>query len=333
MKRERNRKWQKDITLFYRILEFDGAISDTRYWGLFYCKRDKKTRVKIDVKRYMRLFPSDDANVEVMNAYKQRNRSHYFYPAKERYFDYNCNVIVREFKALHSTWNTQYKPMVERELERVEQPQQFVVGSDYNMQCGISSYAAAEARTNFRNYMAQADYKARCRELIISLYAQFFHQMAAQIEAVAVRILTKNRAMGDTFKRDMLYSAAIASEKAVKELPSHAAWDRMYCIWHFVKHNTASTYKKLKERYPEVLHNVEFQQGDLAIRHVKFSTELIEEVMEGCESFFLEFCKLVFKEDYAEAQWNYDGHFLSTVEDAIEDIENPLGLDIFDDID
>ena len=99
-----------------------------------------------------------------------------------------------------------------------------------------------------------------------------------------------------------------------------------YCIWHFIKHNSFSTYEKLKEKYPETLHKAEYQQGNLAIHYLNVSDELISELMNGCTEFFKEYCQLVFEENYAEAQWNYGQYFLSQVSDTIEGFVNPLGL-------
>ena len=49
--------------------------------------------------------------------------------------------------------------------------------------------------------------------------------------------------------------------------------------------------------------------------------------------FFDEYCKLVFNEDTESANWNYDQYFLDRVNDEIESCTNPLGMDMFDDID
>ena len=69
----------------------------------------------------------------------------------------------------------------------------------------------------------------------------------------------------------------------------------MYCIWHFIKHNSLSTYDKLKSKYPDVLVEAEFKQGYLAYTYVKFSENLILELLNGCGEFFKEYYAFITK--------------------------------------
>lgn len=154
--------------------------------------------------------------------------------------------------------------------------------------------------------------------------------MASQIEAVTVLVLSKQNAMRDRFDRNTLYATAVGREKKVHELPSFKYYDKLYCLWNFIKHNSISTYEKLCSVYPELIYeNVEYKQGFLACHIVKFSDELILELLSGCDSFFKEYCELVYKENYDEAQWNYGRYFLDIVDEQIELITNPLGLSWF----
>jgi hypothetical protein len=104
-------------------------------------------------------------------------------------------------------------------------------------------------------------------------------------------------------------------------------YDKIYCLWNFIKHNSISTYEKLKTVFPEILHDdIQYQQGFSGFTIIKFSDDLICELLTGCECFFKEYCELVFEENYAEAQWNYGRFFLNIVKEEIENITNPLGL-------
>ncbi|GHV00133.1 hypothetical protein FACS1894211_06830 [Clostridia bacterium] len=69
-----------------------------------------------------------------------------------------------------------------------------------------------------------------------------------------------------------------------------------------------------------------YKQGDLAIFHIRFTNELIEKLLNGVKTFFKGFCRLVFGEDYDEAQWNYTKYFMKQVNSEIDGIRNPLGL-------
>ena len=60
-----------------------------------------------------------------------------------------------------------------------------------------------------------------------------------------------------------------------------------------------------------------------------FSNEyaiLMQAIGGEFDSFFKEYCELVYKENYDEAQWNYGRYFLDLVDEQIELITNPLGL-------
>ena len=87
----------------YNKLEEDAQYEDTRYYGVFLYgdKKQGQRRVKIDPKRYqkkaMKLKP---AQLEIINSRK----GHYFYPAKEQYLDYNCNIFLNEIDGIKSDW-------------------------------------------------------------------------------------------------------------------------------------------------------------------------------------------------------------------------------------
>lgn len=103
--------------------------------------------------------------------------------------------------------------------------------------------------------------------------------------------------------------------------------DKLTEYWNFIKHNSKSTYDKIKESYPEFLfENAEFIQGQPAYKFIRFSDELVMELLNGCREFFKEYCLLVFSENYDEAQWNYGRYFFDIVKDSQDMVLNPLGL-------
>ena len=156
--------------------------------------------------------------------------------------------------------------------------------------------------------------------------------MASRIEAVTVRVLTDKGMIEDRFDRNILYGG-INNDTPVRQLPHFSSHDKLYCIWNFVKHNSISTYKTLKERFSDVVIDQEFKQGDNALYYVNFSEELIVDLISGLTEFFKEYCQLMFGENYEQAQWNYNDYFLDIVRDNIELITNPLGLQWWDELD
>lgn len=57
-------------------------------------------------------------------------------------------------------------------------------------------------------------------------------------------------------------------------------------MWNFIKHNSKSTYDRIKDSYPQALaEGREYKQGDLAVCSVNFSDEMIVSLMDGVSTF------------------------------------------------
>jgi hypothetical protein len=301
------------------------AYHDTRFYGLFYTKTDNGFKVKIDPKR-MRSTAGCTLSDEQMKIINKR-RTHYFYPKKSEYEDYCCNMFADRIRDIQNYWEEHYKKLITYANKSIKKPKKLMPGNNMLLMQGIAEYDEAVMMSNWGNMKNQYEYAEKCFELVASLYASFIHQMASQIEAVTVLVLSKQNAMYDRFDRNTLYATAVGRDKIVDELPSFKYYDKLYCLWNFIKHNSNSTYEKLCSTYSELIcENREYKQGLPAFRIVKFSEELILELLSGCDSFFKEYCELVYKENYDETQWNYGRYFLNIVEEQIEVITNPLGL-------
>lgn len=298
--------------------------TDTRYYGVWASGKGRDLKVKIDPRRFQESTYTKftDDQLLVIN----KRKSHYFHPKKPQYYSYHCNVFCDTIKEINDKWTKHFQPLISSAIERIQKPRKLTPGDCDLLMCGILEPDEANMWANYNNMMNDMKYKDECIDVIVSLYAQFLHLLASQIEAVTVKILTEEKAVTDRFDRNSLYGTAVGKEITVEQLPSFKYYDKLYCIWHFIKHNSFSTYEKLKEKYPETLHKAEYQQGNLAIHYLNVSDELISELMNGCTEFFKEYCQLVFEENYAEAQWNYGQYFLSQVSDTIESFVNPLGL-------
>ena len=326
----------KDIEL-YQYLDYEFKFMDSEYYGIFgydldtdYARRSCYKKLNIDMKRYQKILgPLSKDKLTVIN----KRNTHYFTPKKTHYEDYNCNIFHDELSRIHSEWLGLYEPLIKQQVENIEKPRQNSLGDYYNFQCGISSVASAQAWANWTNMINQSNYKNSCQSLIQQFYGQFFHMMCAKIEAVFVKVLNKNNGMGDRFDRTVLYATAVGKKKKVQDLEHFKYYDKLYCIWNFIKHNSDSTFDTLLQRYPEVLLSKKYTQGELAVYWLKFSKEMIQELVNGVLKFTNEFCKLVFDEDSEEAKWNYDDYFLQPMIDYFESYDNPLGLGWWDEID
>lgn len=329
MKRERYSR-NKDKELYAKLdKSFD--VRDMRYWGLFDTNKKGK-KLKIDPKRFQKAlrFKFDENQLKIIN----NRRTHYFLPKKIYWADYNCNVFEGEIDDIKKYWSNHFKELITREVDRIKKPQKLMPGDYYNLQCGISGTGAAQVWANWKNMKNKQTYMNECYFLISGLYAQFIHYMTSRIEAIMVKVLTRNNALKDRFDRNAFYATCIGKEKKMEQMENFVYYDKLYCIWNFIKHNSLSTFKTLNDRYPELVYCADkYQQGDLAIYFLKFSNELIDDLLNGIEKFFMEYCKIVFDEDYDEAQWNYSAYFIKQADDEIESITNPLGLEWWDDLD
>jgi hypothetical protein len=319
---KKERKSKRINLKLYKVI----ATDDTRYWGLF---RGKK-RIKIDPKRVSNML-TNLLTEEMMKIINKRN-THYFIPRKIDYLDYNVNIFVDSINSLKEKWQNTYKPLINEVISKII-AKQFTPGDDFKMMSGISGVGAANARTQFRNMVEEQKAELQKFEVIASMYSQFYHMMVSQIEATTVQILHRNKLIKDKFCRDVIVKTCNNKSRKFEEIDGYSDYDKLYRIWHFIKHNSESTYNPLKEKYPETLQNRKYTQGQSAIYFVKFDDAFIEESLDATTYFFKKYCEVVFGENYAEAQWNYDSYFETEIRSEIENITNPLGLDMFDDID
>lgn len=326
---KRNRKSRNLNQQLYKELDNNFNFEDTRYWGVFVIN-NKSKKIKIDPKRFQKMMRHkfDINQLKIINA---RN-THYFVPKKVYFDDYNCNIFDSEISEISKYWFEHYKGLIKRELELIEHPKSLSVCDYDNFQCGISSAGSAQMWAQWHNFLRVRNYKNECATTVYCLYAQFFHFMMARIEAVTIKVLTLNKLVKDRFDRNILYGTCVGKEKTVEEMQYFKCYDKMYCIWNFIKHNSLSTFKTLNERYPELITKSEkYEQGELAIYHIKFSDKLIEDLLKGIRNFYKEYCCIMFDENYDEAQWNYDKYFSTRINKEIEELRNPLGLGWWDD--
>lgn len=299
--------------------------SDTRYYGVFYRGKKRETTVWIDIRRFRQFVGEKLSNdqLRIINA----RQTHYFRPAKNEYFDYHCNRFEAETKELKEYWTQHFSPLITYAKDSLKKPEALTIGDCDLMMCGILDPDEANIWANHENMRNEWRYLQERAMVVGNLYAQFIHHMASSIECATVAVLTEEKAIGDHFDRNTLYGTAVNTGKSVKDLPSFSWYDKLYSLWNFIKHNSRSTYDKIKDCYPDALiKGLDYKQGDLAAALVNFSDEMIVSLIDGVSSFFKEYCELVFHEKFEEAQWNYNRYFLNLVYDSIDVITNPLGI-------
>jgi hypothetical protein len=299
------------------------ALEDTRYYGVFLKGRGEERRVWVDPTRFQKSLhvTFDDDMMSVIN----RREGPLFLPAKKRALDYNANFASQAITEIRREWESDTKLMIGRILSEICGTI-FTPGYDELLQCGILDYEEAVTNANIKMVYSQYNAAEKKNRLRGSLYAQYFQQMSARIEALTVKLLTMNHWEGDKFDRNVLYAFKGNKPESVMALKGFSEYSKMYAIWNFLKHNSASTYKSLKDNFADVLCCDDYKQGDLACYCVNLDDSLIDAILDGVAAFLKGYCCLVFGENVSEVSWNFDRYFLDAVYAEIEAVANPLGL-------
>ncbi|MBE6664141.1 MAG: hypothetical protein E7602_06550 [Ruminococcaceae bacterium] len=187
MKKERNARYknQKSFNSY--------PDTDTRYYGLWAFGRGAELQTKLDPKRFQKS-TFNEFSQEQLKVINHR-KGHYFYPAKPQYYSYHCNEFCGTIKAIKDNWEKHFKPLIEVAVEKVNKPRTLTPGDCDLMMCGILEPDEANTWANYNNMINDMRYKEECIDVVVSLYSQFLHLLASQVEAVTVKILTKENAV------------------------------------------------------------------------------------------------------------------------------------------
>ena len=296
---------------------------DSRFYGVIIKNLNTENQsVSVNMKRFCDYFHIDGERKSL----RSNKNSLLFKPAKTRALDYNINVIKKELLRIKNEWQHTQKIFIDQFLSEIK-GHNFTPMNNDNLQMGYVDYDEAATNARIKSALSEQYAEYKRTNLYYSLYAQYFHQLAAQIDAAILRLLTKNGYEGDKYNRSVLLAAIVPnSDSSIVDLASYRHYEKMYAIWNFIKHNSSSTYDKVKEHCPEVLVDHEYKQGELACFYIHFSNELIEEIINGVREFLIQYCQIVFNEDEKTAKWNHDEFFHSHVATEIDEYIDPMGF-------
>ncbi|GHV82268.1 hypothetical protein AGMMS49991_08260 [Spirochaetia bacterium] len=297
-------------------------LCDTRYYGVFLKGPRDDQRTFIDPKRWQKLFNLPKAVKTVMD----KRKGPLFQPARKMKQDYNVNCMLNDLAEIRRDWEETNKPIINRVLSEIS-GKLFIPGVDDLYQSGIIDFTEAATRATMKNWISSSVAETMKNKLFNSLRAQFFHQMVSQVEALLIKTLTKNGYEKDKFDRTVFYTFKGAKEENIRELDGFAEYDKMYAIWHFIKHNSLSTFTCLKTKFPDTLKKSDYIQGEIACFYVDFNDTLIDTIFSGVEKFITGYCHIVFGEDAEEAAWNSEEFFKDIVFREIRELEDPFGID------
>ena len=286
------------------------------YYGILM----KNGRVRLDSKRFRKFFPLPDERIE-------HRKSVYYTPTRVKAADYICNVFHMEVSKIKRLWMDEYSKAIRiiKTPRQAEDDARLGLWSD-----GILEPDEVETGARIAGFKRNAEY----RLVIKSLYAQFFHQLMSDLDALCLRIMVSQGYSGDRFTRQIFDTYLQGKQPkgspaiAFENYEHYHIYDEAYCVWNLLKHNAVSAYQALKEKYPDRIYDPDnsYQNGQSSLSVIKLDEKYILYVLDHICDFFDEVCKYAFGEDASVARWDNDDYFLNIVNDTIETIENPLGL-------
>ncbi len=302
--------------------EFGGYLypmDDERYYGI----HREKGRVGIDIKRMKKVCTSFIPEEVLNKASAIPRNTVYFYPAKYYKMGYTCNVFRALIADLKNKWCENKKA-----FQTILTPSQ----AQENARIGL----LADGILDFDEAGLEAAYYGIKRmqpyyELKISFNAQFIHDMASELLA---KMLYQAKQLGYDYedvtrnKLETYLEGTIKKRTTFEELPHFRAYNIFLGVWNFLKHNSVELFEKVKARSPELLLTDTYKNGQLAKYILKIDDEYIEKTLDELQKFYDEFSEAFFGDNLDFADWNYSEYFIQSVEEEIESIRNPLGLNL-----
>ena len=293
------------------------------YYGVFEFGHDK---IGIDPKRMAKTLYTDfsEKQLKVMNSRKTT----YFYPKYHHKEEYYSNVFKDAIDDLINEFNKVTCPILEEATIRINKKRkEFSPGDiDLFMQ-GIYEYDEACMSANHATIRNKIAVRNELIDLNVSVLSQFFHYMVSRIDALSASTYIKLHPKMKKWRRDLLYDYKNLQNVDCRKLEHYDFHNKMYLIWNFIKHGDPNIYKTLKNNYPEVLFDCEYARGRPPKYYINFSDKLILDLLNGVKEYFIEWFEINLGENRDEITWNYCDYFIDLVDEEIEMLRNPLGLE------
>ena len=306
------KKKSKVIGKDYSKLE--NQIERLDYYGVI----KKDDRVKVDTKRYKKFF-------EIPNAKIENRHAVYYLPTKIHRLDYKCNWFRDLLSNYRRLWFGEYKEFI----DSIKTPKQVENESRLsNLSTGYLDIDEINEKSIISGVKRTKEYKV----IVKSLYAQFFHQLMSNIDALCLKMLTAcgYKEEDYTKKQFDIFIQGLQGENAVpfRQYKNYRLYDRAFSVWNFLKHNSLRSYRILKQWFPNMVWDPDekYQNGESALTVVKLDEKFILDCIDNLHLFFDELCEKAFKENAEDAQWDYDDFFVNTAKERIEEIVNPLDI-------
>ena len=297
------------------VKDYSKYNSDSyEYYGLLI----KDGRTRIDTKRYKKFFVLPDNKIE-------HRKTVYYVPTKIDRKEYATNQFRDTLSILKDLWINEFS----RAIKAIKTPKQVEEDVRINsLQNGILEHDESSIAGTY--YGIKRDNKYRY--VIKSIYAQFFHQMMSQIDALSLRVCVSQGYQEKDFTREKFDVFIQGKQKenpiSFYDYKYYSVYDKAYRTCNFLKHNSTKSYWQLKNKYPNMIYdcNNGYQNGDPAITVLKIDERFIIDCLDTLHLFFDEVCTRGFDEKTDDTQWDYDGYFIDIIRKHIRLITTPLDL-------
>lgn len=301
-KYESNTRWDSD------------SLKEYEFWGM----HPKSGRIHIDTKRYAKaceMIGIKDFMPEGMFA----NRSTpYFIPAKQHKHDYVINIFNDLLNNFQRDWEMEYKPI----FNMIKTPKE-VYESTRLSEIAYTSNVDDLEEIEFNSMMSSIKREKKYVHIIQSLYCQFINKLAIETDRIMLIVMCKLGYKGNDFRLDsfLKFSDGLARDKKgkkIENLDEYDSYNLLNKINNFLKHNSISSYRKLKRKFPENVAskenktaNVEYENGMFAGDWIILKDDYIDDLLKKLRKFFKSYCKEIVKENVDDAEWNYDDYFIN----------------------
>lgn len=301
-KYESNPRWDSD------------SLKEYEFWGI----HPKSGRIHIDTKRYAKaceMFGIKDFMPEGMFA----NRSTpYFIPEKKHKHDYIINIFNDLLNDFQRDWELEYKPI----FKMIKTPKE-VYNNTRLSEIAYTSNADDLEEIELNSLMSSIKREKKYVHVIQSLYCQFINKLAIETDRIMLIVMCKLGYKGNDFRLDsfLKFSDGLARDKKgkkIENLDEYDSYNLLNKINNFLKHNSISSYRKLKRKFPENVAskenktaNVEYENGMFAGDWIILKDDYIDDLLKKLRKFFKSYCKEIVKENVDDAEWNYDDYFIN----------------------
>jgi len=139
--------------------------------------------------------------------------------------------------------------------------------------------------------------------ILKSFFFQHIQKIAVEVERAMLIVCSRRGYTDERFSIGKFYSFSESlvrgSEAKIKKFPKFKAFDLLLTMNNFLKHNSISAYKELKNFYPDNIdrnNKTEYENGMYAGDFIYLQAGYLDKIFDKLLIFFAEYCKVILGE-------------------------------------